>query len=368
MRKKIVFASSGLGHTKRGLEIFTQALFRKLQSENFETYLIKGGGQKRANEFTVSHFARHQRLTNILAKLIKRHPFYIQNISFSIAIIPLLLRIKPDVIYTGEPIVYRCLARLRSWTNQNYRIIFFTGGQTIPQPFGEKDVLHHVTPLLKEKAATLGIAKQDQFLIPHFYLHDRPSTQAENKKSLRLKLGLPPTAKILLSVGAIDQSVKRMKYVISEVSQLSPAEYFLLMLGEKEAETAEVIDYANLKLPTKNFRIDNVPSEQIMEFYKASDIFILASLKEGFGLVYLEALAAGLPIITHPHEAANFVVADHATYGDLSQPGALKEIILSLPDDNAEAAETRKKFLQNNFSWEVLQKQYLKMFDYSLSD
>lgn len=52
-------------------------------------------------------------------------------------------------------------------------------------------------------------------------------------------------------------------------------------------------------------------SEAKLEYlYNSSDIFCMPSLVEGFGLVYLEALARGLPIIATPNTGAADIIED----------------------------------------------------------
>ena len=68
------------------------------------------------------------------------------------------------------------------------------------------------------------------------------------------------------------------------------------------------------------------------------DAFILPSLIEGFGLVYLEALAAGLPIIATENSGAPEIMT-HGDNGLLVQPGS-KESILEVLDELRSHPET----------------------------
>lgn len=48
--------------------------------------------------------------------------------------------------------------------------------------------------------------------------------------------------------------------------------------------------------------VDTVEKEELLEYYRNSDIFIMPSFKETFGLVYAEALSQGLPVIYTKNE------------------------------------------------------------------
>lgn len=62
----------------------------------------------------------------------------------------------------------------------------------------------------------------------------------------------------------------------------------------------------------------NIPDEELLEVYERSDIFALTSVSyetsvEGFGLVYLEAAAHGLPIVAHRIGGVSEAVIDGET-------------------------------------------------------
>jgi glycosyltransferase involved in cell wall biosynthesis len=47
--------------------------------------------------------------------------------------------------------------------------------------------------------------------------------------------------------------------------------------------------------------VGNVPRSEVVEHFKWADVFLFPTLCDGFGCVLLEALAAGLPVITTPN-------------------------------------------------------------------
>ena len=95
---------------------------------------------------------------------------------------------------------------------------------------------------------------------------------------------------------------KRMDYVIREVARMAQPRPHLDILGERwQAEAVE--ESARAELGSDGATLRTVPREQLVDYYDAADAFILASLREGFGLVYIEALGRGLTCVAHdtPH-------------------------------------------------------------------
>jgi glycosyltransferase involved in cell wall biosynthesis len=75
--------------------------------------------------------------------------------------------------------------------------------------------------------------------------------------------------------------------------------------------------------------------EQVARCYRQADVFCLPSVQEGFGIVFLEAMAAGLPIVATRSAAIPEVVPD-------AQAG-----LLVAPDNSAALAEALIALLQN---------------------
>ena len=84
----------------------------------------------------------------------------------------------------------------------------------------------------------------------------------------------------------------------------------------------------------------NIPDEELAEVYDRSDIFALTSINhensvEGFGLVYLEAAAHGLPIVAHNIGGVSEAVRDRVTG------------LLVTPDRPAELAAAFEKLIHD---------------------
>jgi glycosyltransferase involved in cell wall biosynthesis len=65
--------------------------------------------------------------------------------------------------------------------------------------------------------------------------------------------------------------------------------------------------------------LGDVSREQLAEEYVNADLFCLPSVQEGFGIVFLEAMAAGLPVVACRAAAIPEVVEDGVT-GRLAPP------------------------------------------------
>jgi phosphatidyl-myo-inositol dimannoside synthase len=78
-----------------------------------------------------------------------------------------------------------------------------------------------------------------------------------------------------------------------------------------------------------------VPDDRLDELYARGAVFAMPSRGEGFGLVYIEAMRHGLPVVASVHDAGREIVEDGVTGRtvDLDDPGALADGLISLLRD-----------------------------------
>jgi len=365
--KTIFFMCSGLGKTPRGFEAHVEDLFHNINCLGlYNVHLYKGGGITNKNEKRIKHIPQTSNVAKLLSFISGKTTYFIQNVTFFIGLLPYVTFIKIDCIYLGEPILCNLLIKWRKITGQRFRILFFTGGQTIPRCIDKHDFIHHVSPLCIERAIELGIPSSHQFLIPHFLnlTSEHLVLNDSNKRRLKKNLNIPDYAKIILSVGAIDYSVKRMDYIIREVSKIKQP-VFLILLGTEEKQTNEVKVLAKTLLGDNNIYINSVPRNQLSQYYNIADVFVLASLMEGFGIVFIEALSHGIPVVAHDYSVSRYVLNTHGNFTDLSIDNSLISAVEAIigNENTFKEKQLRHRFVYDNYSWNSLKSSYLLMFE-----
>jgi len=89
---------------------------------------------------------------------------------------------------------------------------------------------------------------------------------------------------------------------------------------------------------SKNIEVlGRIDGNALEEFWNRIDVFAMPSRVEGFGLVYVEAMQRGIPVIASIHDAGQEVNMDGITgfNVNLDQPNALTKVLLTLLCDEA---------------------------------
>ncbi len=169
----------------------------------------------------------------------------------------------------------------------------------------------------------------------------------------------------ILSVGNANKK-KGYEYVIKSIAELrtkfNNIRYYIIGDG---------IDLNYFRNIAKEQNVDDITyflgvkkNEEVLVYMKNSDIFILPSWDEGFGIVYLEAMMMRCPVIGTQNEGISEII-ENGKNGYLVKPKSVEQIVtvltklLESPTERINVANEGYKTVINNFSWKKNANEYL---------
>lgn len=141
---------------------------------------------------------------------------------------------------------------------------------------------------------------------------------------LRDRFGLPPDAKVILTVARLARTERRKGYdrvveALPRVLASFPSAFYLLAGGGTDADRVGRLA-ARLGVGERVRITGAVARDVLADLYRLADVFVMPSTKEGFGIVFLEAIACGAPAIGGDAGGTPDALGDGA-YGRLVDPG-----------------------------------------------
>jgi len=117
----------------------------------------------------------------------------------------------------------------------------------------------------------------------------------------REELGIPDNAQVIGRLGRIGTDKYVEEFLLACKAYQDNHDCYILIVGD-EAATEKgylgIIKVMAASLPLKN--VIFVPAtEDVGKYYRTMDVFLYPSPTEGFGLVFFEAMASGVPVITY---------------------------------------------------------------------
>lgn len=365
---KVALVGSRVGYIDRGFESFTRSLFGLL-SADVDITMFKGGGERGPNEVIVSTPWCERGFLDRLG-FSHNSRVLIQERLFAIGMLPHLMGDTYDVIHFSEVVLGKTLLRIRRLFGFRYRLVFSNGAPAPPLFYQHFDLTQEVTQTRLDDALEYGIDPDRLRLVPYGIDCGRFTTVSPaTRQQLCERHDLPADRIIVLCAAAIKSHHKRIDHLISEMSQLDLQKYFLVVAGHRTDETPALERMAQEKLGAQ-FRFLTLPHEKMHEAYQVADIFALASLTEGLGIVILEAMAAGLPVVVHNDRSFRWVVGDdERCLVDMAEPGSLARRINELGLDpfrrRGIGAELCEK-TRHRFDWQSVKPDYLALYEHAL--
>jgi glycosyltransferase involved in cell wall biosynthesis len=176
--------------------------------------------------------------------------------------------------------------------------------------------------------------------------------------NLRKELKIEENEQIIITVSRLVRK-NGIGDLIDAVSQLSIINYQLLIIGSGPLEKQLKLQVEKLNLGKKIFFLGDVPNKEIFEYLAISDIFCRPSLSEGLGTAFLEAMAAGVPVVATPVGGIPDFLENGETglFCEIKNPQSIAEKIKILLEND----ELREKIIKNarelveeKYNWDVI--------------
>jgi len=110
--------------------------------------------------------------------------------------------------------------------------------------------------------------------------------------------------------------------------------------------------------------LGRVDDDELVDRYRRAWVFCLPSSYEGFGVPYIEALAAGCPVVATPNPGAREVLGDGA-FGRIVEPDGLGDALAQLLRDNDARSQLEEigRARASQFDWSEVVDAYERVYD-----
>ncbi|TPG49582.1 glycosyltransferase [Roseomonas nepalensis] len=373
-RIRVAIACSGLGHVQRGVEAWAEdlaaGLRRRAPSLQLDLFAATSGPDRQR----VQCLKRNDLLTRRVASVLRQlggwrygmgSPYEVEQTSFALGLWRRIHR-SHDLLHVQDPVIARFFEAAHRAGLSRPKVILAHGTSEAPSTLRAFSTLQHLIPEAADEWEAHRPSKQASFVIPN--LIDVTRFHPAASCSVRARLGLPQDKLIVLCCAAIRRRHKRIDYLLNEFAAANTAvggQMMLIIAGAQEEDTADLIQMGHTLLGDAVRFMVNVPRAEVKDLYQAADVFVLPSLQEMFGIVLLEAMSSGLPVVCHDSPSFRAVVGDGGVYSDLSKDGGLQASLPMLLDAarRRNLAMRGRDHVQACFSEAAVVPQVLSMYE-----
>lgn len=354
---KILFLSfySGLSH--RGAETYVHHLANGLVQKKHQVTVIQTGSKLKSTHYETqiissSTFPSTPSTTNIFRRLFIT-PRQLSETFFYLKSFRYILKNRPEIIIQLNTGLHLPLLRLLTFILGIKLVIPGQSGLGWDDRWNllwHPDVFIALTDYQLKWAQEYSWSNQRLKLIPNGV--DLSQFSPHGKK-IKLNLQKP-----IVLISASSTPNKRVEESIRAVSKLNRGSLLHLGTGPQDKYLNNL---GSKLLGSKRFLQTSVTHAQIAAYYRSVNLFTLCSdHSEAFGIVYLEALASGLPIVATDDPSRHFIVGKAGVY--LKDPNNISQYAKSIKLALTKKWSTLPRSQAKKFSWTQITQSYLDLF------
>jgi glycosyltransferase involved in cell wall biosynthesis len=187
------------------------------------------------------------------------------------------------------------------------------------------------------------------------------------EKKSKKELGLNENKKTLVTVGRLikRKNIEELIDIFSKIKEKSDCELIIIGYGPENENLKQKINSLNLQNDAR--LIGRVTEELKFQYLNASDIYVSTAMHEGFGIVFLEAMECGLPVVCYNRGGqTDFLKNGETGYlVELNNKDSFYNNLLSLLINSKKKEKIRayNKELVKKYYIRNIAKQYLSIFD-----
>lgn len=182
-------------------------------------------------------------------------------------------------------------------------------------------------------------------------------------------LFFPPKTKenvkfTILHISNMNDAHKNVSGILRAVSKLK-FDYQLILIGEN---VSKFITLSNeLKITKKVLFIEHLPHQEIPNYLQKADVFVSFSNYETWGIVMIEAIACGTPVISTKTGIINELnKTTFAKIINIKDENALTKAIAEIHQGFSVNQDKMHNFVKENFSIQSINKKFTELYKKSL--